>query len=108
MRVLFDQAAPVPLRSFLKGHTVETAAQRGWDKLKNGELLKAAEDAEFDVFVTPDKNIRHQQNLKNYRIAVVVICNAQWPALRDHGGLVVTAVNAAAPGSYCEIEIPDD
>jgi hypothetical protein len=40
---------------------VETAAQRGWDKLKNGELLKAAEDAGFEVLVTPDKNIRYRE-----------------------------------------------
>jgi hypothetical protein len=45
MLVLFDQSTPVPIRTFLKGHTVQTAWQRGWDKLKNGELLKAAEDA---------------------------------------------------------------
>jgi hypothetical protein len=64
MLILFDQSTPVPIRTFLKGHKVQTAWQLGWDKLKNGELLKAAEDAGFDVFVTPDKNIRHQQNLK--------------------------------------------
>jgi hypothetical protein len=47
MLILFDQSTPVPIRTFLKGHTVQTAWQRGWDKLKNGELLKAAEDAGF-------------------------------------------------------------
>src|SRR6266849_8732651 len=53
MLVLFDQGTPVPIRPFLKEHTVQTAAQRGCDKLRNGELLKAAEDAGFDVLVTP-------------------------------------------------------
>jgi hypothetical protein len=38
MRVLFDQATPVPIRTFLVGHTVSTAAQLHWDTLKNGEL----------------------------------------------------------------------
>jgi hypothetical protein len=61
MLVLFDQGIPVPIRSFLIGHTVETAAQRGWDKLKNGELIEVAEGAGFEVLVTPDKNIRYQQ-----------------------------------------------
>ncbi len=55
MLVLFDQGTPVPIRPFLKEHTVQTTAQRGWDKLKNGELLKAAEDAGFDVLVTPQQ-----------------------------------------------------
>jgi hypothetical protein len=106
MFVLFDQSTPVPIRPFLKEHEVQTAAQRGWDKLKNGELLRAAEDAGFDVLVTPDKNIRHQQNLKMRTIAIVVLGNAQWPALRRYVERVVTAVNAAKPGTYCEVEIP--
>lgn len=106
MLVLFDQSTPVPLRPFLTGHTVETAWQRGWDKLKNGDLLKAAEEAGFEVLVTPDKNIRHQQNLKNYKIAIVVLGNPQWPVLRHHVDRVVAAVDGAQPGTYCEVEIP--
>ena len=63
MRVLLDQPTPVPLRAFLKGHVVTTAAHQGWGRLKNGELLNAAEAAGFDVLVTTDKNMRYQQNL---------------------------------------------
>ena len=63
MRIIFDQATPVPIRPYLEGHTVCTAAQQGWDKLRNGELLTAAEAAGFDLLLTTDKNIRYQQNL---------------------------------------------
>lgn len=56
MLILFDQSTPVPIRGFLKGHTVRTASQQGWATLKNGELLNAAEDAGFDVFLTPRAN----------------------------------------------------
>lgn len=45
MRVLFDQATPVPISEFLVDHAVSTAAQQHWDRLKNGELLTAAEQA---------------------------------------------------------------
>lgn len=107
MLVLFDQGTPVPLRPFLKEHTVETASQRGWDKLKNGDLLKAAQEAGFEVLVTPDKNMRYQQNLKNYTIAIIVLGNPQWPQLRLHVDRVVAAVTAAKPGAYCEVEIPE-
>jgi hypothetical protein len=107
MLILFDQSTPVPIRPFLKGHTVETAWQRGWDKLKNGDLLKAAEEAGFEVLVTPDKNIRYQQNLKNFTVAIVVLGNPQWPVLRHHVDRVVAAVNGAKPGTYCEVEIPE-
>lgn len=94
MLVLFDQGTPVPIRPFLKGHTVETTWQRGWDKLKNGDLLQAADEARFEVLVTPDKNIRYQQNLKNYTIAIVVLGNPQWPVLRQHVDRVVAALFA--------------
>jgi len=108
MRVLFDQATPVPIRPFLIGHTVRTAAEQHWDTLKNGELLTVAEQAGFEVFVTTDKNIRHQQKLTGRSIAVVVIGVQQWPALQPHVALVVGAVNAATPGSFVEVDIPID
>jgi hypothetical protein len=105
MRVLFDQSTPVPIRPFLKDHGVRTAAQEGWDKLRNGELLDAAGAAGFDVFLTPDKNIRYQQNLEGRKIAIVVVGNPQWPVLCLHVEHVVVAVNAATPGSYTEVDV---
>ena len=73
MRVLFDQGVPVPLRVLLEGHSVRTAAEESWDRLRNAELLTAAEAARFDVFLTTDKNLRYQQNLAGRRIAVIVL-----------------------------------
>jgi hypothetical protein len=106
MRVLFDQATPVPIRRFLVGHAVRTAAEQQWETLGNGDLLTVAEEAGFEVFVTTDKNLRYQQNLSGRRIAVVVIGVQQWPALQPHVALVVDAVNGASPGSYTDVEIP--
>ncbi len=100
MRVLFDQATPVPIRTFLIGHTVRTAAQEHWDTLQNGDLLTVAERAGFEVFLTTDKNMQYQQNMAGRTIAVVVIGLQQWPALQPHVALVVAAVNAATPGSF--------
>jgi len=95
MRVLFDQATPVPLRHFLKGHTVRTSAQEKWDRFGNGDLLSAAEAAGFEVFVTTDKNMRYQQNLVGRKIAIIVLGNQQWPDLRLHVDLVVAAIDEA-------------
>jgi len=100
------QATPVPIRPHLKGHEVRTAAQQGWDRLKNGELLVAAEADGFDVLLTTDKNMRYQQNLAGRKIAVVVLGMQQWPSLEPHVRLVVEAVNAAIPGSYTEVDLP--
>jgi hypothetical protein len=64
MRILFDQATPVPIRPYLEGHTVRTATQQGWDKLRTGDLLTAAEQAGFDILLTTDKNMRYQQSAR--------------------------------------------
>ena len=61
MLVLFDQGTPVPIRRSLSHHTVRTAFELGWHTLANGELLSAAERAGYEVFVTTDRNLRHQQ-----------------------------------------------
>jgi hypothetical protein len=106
MRVLFDQAAPVPIRPYLEGHTVSTAFQQGWDKLKNGELPAAAEQSGFDIFLTTDKNMRYQQNFAGRKIAVIVLGQQQWPHVRPHIQRVVDAVNSATPGSFAEVDIP--
>jgi hypothetical protein len=108
MLVIFDQATPLPIRPYLEGHTVCTAAQKGWDKLRNGELLTAAEEAGFDLLLTTDKNIRFQQNLTGRKIAIVVLGQQQWPRLRPHIQRVIDAVNAATPSSFAEVDIPYD
>jgi hypothetical protein len=79
MRILFDHGTPAPLIPFLEGHAVTRAKQAGRDRLVNGELLSAAETAGFELLVTPDNNMRYQQNLKRRSIAIIVLGNAQWP-----------------------------
>jgi len=81
------------------------AKDRGWDTLSNGELLDAAEAAGFDVVVTADKNMRYQQNLEGRKIALVILSTPQWPVVRLHLGKIAAAVNAAAIGSYIEVEL---
>jgi hypothetical protein len=106
MLILFDHSTPAPLRYALKGHVVVEAIERGWDRLSNGALLNAAEEAGFELLVTADKNMRYQQNLTGRKISVVALGNAQWPVLRRYVERVVHAVNAATPGSVAEVEIP--
>jgi hypothetical protein len=106
MLVLFDHSTPAPLTSYLIGHTVTEARDRGWDRLSNGDLLAEAERAGFDVLLTADKNIRHQQNLSGRRLAIVVLSTPQWPVVRLHIERIAAGVNAAAPGSYTEVNIP--
>lgn len=73
MHVLFDQGTPLPIAKALVGHVVKTARQLGWDTLNNGELLRVAEEAGFEVLLTTDKNLAYQQNLRGRKIAIVVL-----------------------------------
>ena len=74
--------------------------------ISNGELLRLAEGAGFDLLLTTDKNVRYQQNLAYRRISIVVLGNSPWWLVRQHLDAIAAAVNAATPGSYLEVEIP--
>ena len=106
MKILFDNGVPNPLARSLAPHDVAFARRIGWHELRNGELLKQAEDAGFDVLVTTDKNMRFQQNLAARKIAIVVLGNQQWPNVRNQITRIVQAVASAAPGTLMEVDIP--
>ena len=106
MRVLLDNGAPRGVAAFLTGHVVEEARAHGWEKLANGELIVAAEGTGFEVLVTTDKNIRYQQNLKDRKIALVVLGNSQWPMVKLVSAAIAAAVDAAKPGTYAEVAVP--
>jgi predicted nuclease of predicted toxin-antitoxin system len=106
MRVLFDQGTPIALADFLKGHSVRTAKQEGWDALSNGDLLSVAEAAGFHVLVTTDNGVVFQQNLTTRKIAIVVLTRNRWRMVQRMIRKIVAAVNDAKPGSFTEVEIP--
>jgi hypothetical protein len=105
VRILLDQGTPAPLRRGLAAHEVATAYEMGWATLDNGELLRAAE-AEFEVFITTDRNLRHQQNLTGWRLAILVLPTTSWPKIRAHIAQVVAAVNEVGPGELRELTFP--
>jgi hypothetical protein len=106
MPILFDNGTPRGLARFLTGHAVAEARTRGWEELANGELIDVAEQAGFEVLVTTDKNIRYQQNLEARKTALVVLGNSQWPMVKLVAENIVSAVNAAEPGSYVAVAVP--
>lgn len=73
MRILRDENLAWRLRRDLPGHQVESVPLLGWAGIQNGELLTKAVDAEFNVLVTMDSNMVHQQNLERHAIAVVAL-----------------------------------
>ena len=106
MRILFDHGTPSGIAGSLTGHEVTEAIERGWDRISNGELLSLAEAEGFDLLLTTDKRIRHQQNLTSRKIAVLVLGNSTWPVVRLYLDRIASAVNDVTPGSYAQVDIP--
>ena len=105
MRTLFDQGTPVPLRNHLPQHSVDTAYERGWSELTNGELLDAAEREGYELLVTTDSSLGHQQNLSGRRLAVVVLLSASWPRMQQRIEEIRSTIGAITPGEYVEVTI---
>ena len=104
MRILLDKNVPRGVRRILISHTVETVDAGGWSTLKNGELLKAAEIAQFDVLVTADQNIIYQQNRGSQRVSLVVLNTHNWAVIKEQLSKIATAVNAAKSANYTLVE----
>jgi predicted nuclease of predicted toxin-antitoxin system len=73
LRILIDESLPISLARELASHEVTTVRAQRWLGLRNGVLLRAAVDAGFEVIITADKALRHQQNLPAIGIAVVLL-----------------------------------
>jgi len=102
VRILFDQGVPVPLRKKLTGHEVTTSKEKGWDQITNGDLITQAETL-FDVFVSTDQNLKYQQNLKNRKIAILVLPTTSWRKLEQNAATIKQALDTLKPGQYLEI-----
>jgi hypothetical protein len=105
MKILFDQGAPAPLRRHLAGHAVDIAYERGWSNLSNGDLLDAAERDGYQLLITTDQNLRHQQNLADRQLAIIVLLSTSWPRIRLRVDDIQAAVDAITLGDYIEIPI---
>ena len=105
MKLLFDQGTPAPLRNHLPGHSVDTLADKGWSDKDNGELLDLAEREGYEVLVTTDQNLRHQQNLADRQIGVVVLLATAWSEVRLRTNEIGQALIAVRPGEIVEVPI---
>jgi predicted nuclease of predicted toxin-antitoxin system len=106
MRVLLDEQLPRHLAREIGGHDVSTV-QRGWAGLKNGELLRVAADAGFEVLVTADRNLQFQQNLSQSRLGIILLV-ASSNALEDLLPLVpslLAAIPKSRPAQLLRVEL---
>jgi len=107
MRILFDQGTPFPLRRGLEDHEVETVFRLGWSRYKNGLLLRQAEEAGYNVFVTTDQKLKYQQQVTNRKLAIVVILTTSWPKIQPFIAELCAIITRAEVGAYIEFPIPE-
>lgn len=104
MNILLDECVPWPMHNFLTGHNCTNAQRRGWGGIKNGDLLRLAED-EFDLFITSDQGIQYQQNLTGRRIAILELSTNKIRRLTAAAELIRSAVGTMKPGEFRRLEI---
>jgi hypothetical protein len=100
MRVLLDECLNEQFASKLPGVTVETVRTMGWKGVKNGALLTRAQGA-FDVFLTIDRGIAHQQNVSKFNIAILLMLarSNRMSDLEPLADAVMTSIKTAARGT---------
>lgn len=104
MKVLLDENLDHRLRKNLGAHEVFTASYKGWDGFKNGKLLQVAEDDGFEIFLTGDQTVCHEQNLSGRRLAVVALSSVEWRIVKNHLPRIVAALENAVPGSFQAVD----
>lgn len=102
MKILIDENLPRYLKRVLASYDVSTVQEMGWSGIKNGELLKLAE-ADFDLFLTADKNIRYQQNLTGRQLAIIVFPANQLSVVKTLENALKTQIAQIRSGDYIEL-----
>jgi len=106
-RVLLDENLPRKLRRELPDCVVRTVQEEGWGSFKNGQLLGLAQ-TNFDVLLSGDSNLRHQQNPKRFEIGIVAVETVSlrfrdiMRAIDDIRGAIARVV----PGELIVVEVP--
>jgi hypothetical protein len=104
VRILLDENLPHKLRRALGERDVVTVDYMGWNGLRNGQLLRRAEEIGFEVLITGDRTLHYEQSLTGRRIAVVVLSAQKWPIIRDHMALIEKAIDTCVPGSFTLVD----
>ncbi|HEY5871565.1 MAG TPA: DUF5615 family PIN-like protein [Candidatus Tectomicrobia bacterium] len=102
MKILIDESLPRYLKRLLADHDVQTVQDMGWAGLKNGPLLTRAE-ALFDLFLTADKNLRYQQNLRGRTLAIMVFPSNRLSVVKTLEGKLKASIEQVTGGAYIEL-----
>lgn len=104
MNILLDECTPRVVKKRLSHLAIRTVQEMGWSGIKNGELLRLA-DQQFDVFITTDKNLRYQQNLSRVKLAFLLLPTNSVPVVMALLPKIDAALTTIQAGDF--IEIPE-
>jgi hypothetical protein len=104
VKVLLDENLDHGLRKLLGQHDVVTVTYMRWTGLKNGELLRIAEDSGIEVLLTGDQTLTFEQNLTGRRLAIVALSAIQLPIIKKNLPQIIAAIDNAAPGSFQTVD----
>lgn len=104
MKVCLDEGVPEKVAEYLLGHEVESVRSLGLKGLKNGRLLAAITASGFGAFITNDKRMEAEGQLRGRSFAVLVLSVTNWKLMKPHVTKVVEALDNARPGSIQKIE----
>ena len=104
MRIILDECLPRRLLRDFSEHAVTTVPRQGWAGVNNGELIKLVEP-EFDVFITMDSNVVHQQNVNSLQICLIVLhgFNSRYETLQPLLPEIRDALKQAKSGSVFHV-----
>jgi hypothetical protein len=105
VKILLDECVPRYLKRALSGHEVVTVPEAGWSSRENGELLGLAE-TRFQVFLTSDQNLRHQQNLSGRTIAIVELLTNTLLIVQALVPDIIAVLDRIQPGDYILTPLP--
>jgi hypothetical protein len=103
--VLLDESVPRLIKIRLPQFAIKTMQEMGWTGIKNGDLIKHADD-QFDAFITADKNLRYQQNLAERKLAVILLPTNRVPDVIALLPAIELSLKTAKPGAFVEIPGP--
>lgn len=109
MRILVDECLPRQLKAWIgSSHQAETVQECGWTNVKNGTLLRLADEAGFDVLVTADKNMYFQQNFEGRRVSAVVIPTNRKLLVQKCVPAFLQSLDHLRPGEKVVMDLGDD
>ena len=106
MKVLLDEMLPIGVRELIPSHEVYSAAYAGFAGISNGEMIRRAIGAGFDVIVTLDRGIPRQQNLERSGIGFLLIPHNDLDRIRPYADELRRALERASPGMVLRVAAP--